>query len=112
MPKPSKILDLLFPRRVFEREVLARLTGIETQETKIMATQVELAEELRKAKAQAIKIATEQGLRFDALSAQIAKLEAIIRDGTVSPEVEAELAALKVELQKLDDSIPDVPTPG
>ncbi len=77
-----------------------------------MATQAELAEDLRKLKAQVNKVAVEQGARFDTLTAKIAELEATIRDGTVTPEVETALAEVKTALQSLDDTIPDAPTPG
>ncbi len=77
----------------------------------IMATQAELAAELRAVKDQVNKVASEQGARFDTLTAKIAELEATIRDGTVTPEVETALAEVKTALQSLDDTIPDVPPP-
>lgn len=76
-----------------------------------MATQTELAEELRKLKAQQNKIAKEQSDRFDAQLAKIAALEAAIANAPVTAEVENALTELKAATQALDDTIPDAPAP-
>lgn len=74
-----------------------------------MATQTELAEELRKLKAQQNKIAQEQSDRFDAQLAKIADLEEAIKNAPVSEDVTTALAELKEATQALDDTIPDAP---
>jgi len=74
-------------------------------------TQAELEVDIINLNTQQLKIAKEQGDRFDAQAAAIAALEELIRQGTVSDGVEAALATLKATTQALDDSIPDVPAP-
>lgn len=104
MGKPSPVLDFLNPFRVINRKL-----------DSIMATQAEVTADLILLKAQVNKIAVEQQTRFDALSARIAELEAIVTaGGNATPELTAALAEVKTALQSLDDTIPDAqpaPTP-
>ncbi len=88
------------------RKALSRIEGILQTS---MATQAELAEQLRQLKAQQNKIAKEQSDRFDALTAKIAALEAAIANAPVTAEVENALTELKAATQALDDTIPDAP---
>jgi hypothetical protein len=71
---------------------------------KIMATQAELAASLDLVAVQVAKIGTEtQGLK-----ASIASLEAALAAaGGTSPEVDAALAALKAQVQVVDDLVVD-----
>lgn len=92
-----------------EKRLRQQLDRIEHKLDTIMATQTELAEELRKLKAQQNKIAAEQSARFDALTAKIAELEAAIANAPVTAEVENALTELKAAAQSLDDTIPDAP---
>lgn len=92
--------------------ILAVSFILENNQQKIMATQAELAAELRAMKDQVNKVAKEQGDRFDALSAKIADLERIIREGEANPELVAALAEVKTTLNALDETIPDPPPQG
>ena len=76
---------------------------------KIMATQAELATDLRSLKTQTDKIALEQSTRFDAQTAAIQRLTDLLNAGTVTAEVQTALDALKTATQALDDTIPDAP---
>ena len=72
--------------------------------------QAELAAALKDLTAQSGKIAKEQSDRFDALTAKINELTAIIEAGDeVTAEVTAALAEVKTALQSLDDVVPDAP---
>ncbi len=80
---------------------------------KILMKQDQLAADLVALKAQVAKVGNEQGARFDALTAKIAELEAVIAaGGDVTTEVTDALQGVKDALQGLDDTIPDpVPEP-
>lgn len=70
-----------------------------------MTTLAQLAEDLTAVKDQAAKAKAE-------IIAKIAALEeAIANGGGTTPEVDAALAALKAEVQGIDDVVPDSPTP-
>jgi hypothetical protein len=70
----------------------------------IMATQAELAQQLRDITAQNEKSRTE-------ILAKIADLEtALANAGNTSPEVDEAVAALKASVQTDDDIVPDAPT--
>jgi len=67
----------------------------------IMTTQAELAAQLLQVRDQITKVQTE-------ITGKIADLEAAIgAAGTVSPEVEAALQAVRDALQPIDDIVPD-----
>ena len=73
---------------------------------KLMATQAELAASLDLVSAQVTKIAAESS----ATLAKVADLEAALAAaGNTSPEVDAALAALKAQVQVVDDLVPDAP---
>lgn len=93
------------------RKLRKTLSRLEQKLDHIMATQAELAEELKKLKAQQNKIAKEQSDRFDALTGRIADLEAAVANAPVTAEVESALTELKAAAQALDDTIPDAPAP-
>lgn len=97
MSKPSKTLDLLFPRRVRHREVIELLN-------KIMATQEELAADIRQSNAQIRKA-------VDEVLAKIAALEETVRNNPPAQSIVDAVADLKVASQAADDVIPDAPTP-
>jgi seryl-tRNA synthetase len=69
----------------------------------IMATQAELAEQIRQSTVQ-----TRKGI--DEVLGKIKALEDVIAaGGSVSPELEAAVAELKTASQALDDIVPDAP---
>jgi septal ring factor EnvC (AmiA/AmiB activator) len=71
---------------------------------KIMSTQAELAASLAAVSTQVAKIGTETS----GLQAKIAELEAaILAAGGTTPEVDAALAALKAQVQVVDDLVID-----
>lgn len=77
-------------------------------ERRIMATQAELAADLRAVTAQIRKIGTETAATLQ----KVIDLEAVIAAGApVSEEVLTALAELKTQAQATDDLIPDVPPP-
>lgn len=90
---------------------LATKQDLKEMEQKILMTQRELSEALDKLTEQTGKIAKEQSDRFDALSAEIKRLEDLINAGEVTTEVSDALTRTKAALQTLDDAIPDPPTP-
>jgi multidrug resistance efflux pump len=56
------------------------------------------------------KISKEQSDRFDKLSAEIARLQALIdAGGAITPEIEAAATNVQTALDNLDASIPDAP---
>lgn len=72
---------------------------------RIMATQAELAQQLRDITAQNEKARAE-------ILARVAELEAAIQNaGNSTPEVDEALAALRASVQADDDMNPDAPTP-
>lgn len=93
-------------------EILRILKGI-------TMTQAETVAALTAANAQLTKIAIEQAARFATQSALIEAQTKVIEDlkaaiasgGDTSPEVASALATLQANLQSLDDTIPDAPTP-
>ena len=73
---------------------------------KLMATQAELAASLDLVSVQINKIASESS----ATLAKVADLEAALAAaGNTSPAVDAALAALKAQVQIVDDLVPDAP---
>lgn len=79
---------------------------IKSKTDTIMATQQELAQQLRDITEQNEKATVE-------ILAKIAALEdALANAGNTSPEVDEALAALKASVQKDDDIVPDAPAPG
>lgn len=71
-----------------------------------MATQAELAQELRTVTAQVAKIGTETARTLQ----KVIDLEALLAaGGTVSEEVLTALAELKAQAQATDDLTPDAP---
>ena len=80
-----------------------------------MATQAELAADLKAVLAKQQKTADEiKALQAgqDVLTAKIVELQALVdAGGTVSQELIDAVAAVKAQAQVVDDLIPDVPTP-
>lgn len=80
-----------------------------------MATQKELADDLKLVLAQQKKTASEIGLVQDSVDLQtvkIAELEAVIASGdSASQELVDAVQAVKEQSQITDDLIPDVPVP-
>lgn len=75
-----------------------------TKLEKMMATQAELAASLAAVSAQVSKIGTESSATLQ----KVADLEAALAAaGNTTPEVDAALAALKAQVQVVDDLVPD-----
>ena len=70
-----------------------------------MATQAELAAELAAATSAVAKIGTESSATLQKV---IELEEALANGGMTSPEVDEAVAALKAQVQLVDDLIPDV----
>lgn len=84
-----------------------KLILINAQEL-IMATQAEIAAGLTAASAALTKIGQETSTTLDKVRA----LEEEINNGNVSPELQAAFDDLKVQVQRVDDMVPDaIPTP-
>lgn len=95
---------------------LATSSDLEKLKKELMATQAQLAADLRAVLAQQQKTLTEiQGVQsaVDTLKARVAELEAIIasQGGEASQELVDAVAAVKAQAQTVDDAIPDAPTP-
>lgn len=73
---------------------------------KLMATQAELAKALNDIGAQVAKIGTESTTTLQKVKDLEAALAAA---GNTTPEVDAALAALKAQVQVVDDMVADVP---
>jgi cob(I)alamin adenosyltransferase len=91
---------------------LATKTDLKEMEKRIMATQAELAADLKAVLEQQKKtsgeIKTVQD-SVDALKVKVAELEAIIAaGGTIGQELIDAVAAVKAQAQVIDDQIPDV----
>lgn len=91
----------------------AILIRLAEMERKIMATQAELAADLRAVRAQQEKTATEIAALQEAQNVAINKiteLEALVAaGGTVTQELVDAVAAVKAQAQVVDDLIPDAP---
>lgn len=95
----------LFSRRSPHR--LATIHDLLMFEHKIMASQAELADQIRAATSQLQKIGTET----KSLVEKIDALQAIIdAGGEVSPELQAAVDELKTQAQVVDDLVPDAET--
>lgn len=90
-----------------EKAVSVLLTQIAQLNNKadiIMATQAEHAAELQAISAQVAKIGSESAATLEAVAA----LEAALANaGNTSPEVDAAMAALRAQVQIVDDLVPD-----
>jgi uncharacterized protein YoxC len=85
---------------------LASRRQVEALKEIIMTTQTELATSITALTEQVAKIANES----TATLAKVNELEAAIANsGGVSPEVDAAFAALKAQVQIVDDLVPDAP---
>lgn len=73
----------------------------------IKMTQAELAQGLKDLQTQVAKISTESSTTLQ----KVTDLEAALENVTTTPDVDAAFAALKAQVQKVDDLIPDAPTP-
>lgn len=87
---------------VQESKILSYLTGLEK---KLMASQSEMAQQLRDMKAQNEKARAENADRLKKLE------EAMAAAGASTPEVDAALADLKASIQSEDDENPDATAP-
>lgn len=94
-------------------ETTTILQGMDRKLNNIMATQADLAADLRAVKAQQEKTLKEiQSVQtnVDTLKEKIVELEEIIREGaTPSQELVDAVAAVKAQAQVVDDAIPDLP---
>ena len=93
-------------------EALGELKALNRKVDRIMATQAEITKTLKDVLAQQQKTAGEiAGLQTatNDLKQKITDLEKVIADGTVTPELEEAVAAVKAQAQVVDDAIPDVP---
>lgn len=88
----------------FLKPVLSSLTHLKRI---IAMNQTELVEALDTVNAAVEKIGTET----TALLAEVQTLKDTIEAGTVSPEVEAALAAVVARVKAVDDLVPDAPEP-
>lgn len=99
-------------RELRDQEALRR---IERKVDQIMATQKEMADDLKLVHAQQVKTAGEIALLQEAQNVaitKIAELEALIAaGGTVTQELVDAVAAVKTQAQIVDDLIPDVVPP-
>lgn len=98
-----------------DNNIQSVLCRLEQKVDNIMATQAELAADLRAVRAQQEKtggeIATLQG-SVDTLNAKIVSLEALLAaGGVVTQELIDAVAAVKEQAQIVDDQIPDVVPP-
>ena len=93
-----------------QQAILHRLAEMEKR---IMASQTELAAQLRDVLAQQKKTSTEITAvqsSVDTLNAKIVELEAVIAaGGEASQELTDAVAAVKAQAQVVDDQIPDLP---
>jgi cob(I)alamin adenosyltransferase len=89
----------------------ATQNDLREMEQRIMATQAELAADLRAVLAQQKKTSAEIAVvqtSVDTLKAKIAELEAVIAGGgEASPELVAAVAEVKAQAQVVDDQLPD-----
>jgi chromosome segregation ATPase len=94
-----------------EGQITQQKTRIHTMEM----TQAELAASLRAAETQLKKIAAEVGgvqTEVGTLKTQVAELEAIIaKGGPITPELAAAAAAVREQVQIVDEKIPDPQPP-
>jgi translation initiation factor IF-2 len=83
------------------------LTSLNEIKELIMSTQAEITDLLNAATAQMQKVAVESAATLQ----KVADLEAVIASmGTnVSPELQAAVDALRVQVQLVDDLVPDAP---
>lgn len=84
----------------------ATKTDVKNTETKIMATQAEIAADLRQQRTLIVKISQESTSNLEKLRELE---EAINNGGNASPEVVEALADLKSGLTDLDNLTPDLP---
>jgi chromosome segregation ATPase len=80
---------------------------LETKVNQIMATQAELAASLNKLSDQLTKI----GGETTQLIADVAALKAQLANAPVSAELQAAFDKVAAQAQKVDDMVPDQPTP-
>lgn len=97
--------------RFQERVCFLTKKDLEEIEERLNMKLSDLKNDLTGLKAQVEKIFTEQGTRFDTLTAKINELEKQIADAEVPQDVTDALAEVKTALQKLDDTIPDITPP-
>lgn len=83
----------------------APLWGIAEKLDKIMATQAELTTVIAANTARLVKIGTET----TTLIALVEELRALIAQGNVTPELQAAVEALAVQVGVVDDLVPDAP---
>lgn len=93
-------------------ELMAMLEGIaasiHTLKEMLMKTQAELTADLTAVSAQLTKIGVETSTTLQ----RVADLEAALASsGATSPELEAAVEALKVQIQVVDDLVADAPAP-
>lgn len=98
-----------------DSETVTILNGMDRKLDKIMATQADLAADLRAVRAQqektAAEIAAVQAAQTVALE-KITELEAVIAAGVApTPELVEAVAAVKAQAQIVDDLIPDLTVP-
>ncbi len=90
------------------RHIRHSLEHINQRLEKIMATQAELAKDLTAISEHVAKIGTETSATLQ----KVTDLEtALANAGNTTPEVDAALAALKAQVQVVDDLVADAPVP-
>lgn len=89
-----------------ERKLEHLIQTLLIQGDKLMATQAELAAELRTVKASVEKIGTETRTLITRVETLTAAVEA---GGNVSPEVRAAMDELKAQVEVVDALVPDAP---
>ncbi len=87
-----------------DNETLHLLRELKSQGVSIMATQKELADDLKAVKDQVAKIGEESSKTLQ----KVTDLEAALANaGNTTPEVDQAMAALKAQVQLVDDLTPD-----
>lgn len=91
-----------------DSELKQSLLIIQKQNTKIMANQQELAQQVKDLTAKVNKVGTETRT----LLTKIDELTAIIAEGgtVVSPELQAAVDDLQIQVNVVDELVPDAPT--
>jgi chromosome segregation ATPase len=90
-------------------EMVQLLRAVQAQGDKIMESQHQLAQDLTALTTQVQKIGTETTATLQ----KVTDLQnALNNAGGTTPEVDAAMAALKAQVQLVDDLIPDAPAPS
>ncbi len=91
-----------------DSETLHLLRELKSQGEKIMATQKDMAEEMKATTEQLKKVAGESRTLIE----KIAALQTVIESGPVSPELQAAWDEVKAQAKVTDDVVPDEVPPS